>query len=63
VGIEKAKYTVVAKQGALEIRDYAPQIVAETLVEAAFDEAGNIAFRRLFGYISRSSRCSVAVNT
>jgi effector-binding domain-containing protein len=61
VGIEKAKYTVVAKQGALEIRDYAPQIVAETLVEAAFDEAGNIAFRRLFGYISGKNRTKASI--
>lgn len=61
VGIEKAKYSVLAKEGALEIRDYAPQIVAETSVEAGFDEAGNIAFRRLFGYISGKNRTKASI--
>jgi len=49
---EEATYTVVLKEGDLELRRYAPRIVAETLVEGAFDEVGNIGFRRLFGYIS-----------
>lgn len=56
VGIEKAKYTVLEKQGAFEIRQYQPQIVAETIVEADFADAGNIAFRRLFDYISGNNR-------
>ena len=30
VGIEKAKYQVVEKEGKFEIRQYAPQIIAET---------------------------------
>jgi len=52
VGIEKAKYEVIDKDGKFEVRQYSPQLVAETVVESDFDEAGNIAFRRLFGYIS-----------
>ena len=56
VGIEKAKYKVIEREGKFEIRQYQPQIVAETTVEADFDEAGNMAFRRLFNYISGENR-------
>ena len=56
VGIEKAKYKVIEKEGKFEVRQYQPQIVAETIVESDFDEAGNIAFRRLFNYISGENR-------
>ncbi len=56
VGIEKAKYKVIEKEGKFEVRHYQPQIVAETIVEADFDQAGNIAFRRLFNYISGENR-------
>jgi len=60
-GIERAKYTVLARRGAFEIRQYAPQIVAETVVDAHFDEAGNIAFRRLYGYISGKNRTQESI--
>jgi len=56
VGIEKAKYKVTEKEGKLEIRQYSPQIVAETIVDADFEDAGNVAFRRLFDYISGNNR-------
>jgi len=56
VGIEKARYEVIDKEGKFEIRQYKPQIVAETIVNADFDEAGNMAFRRLFNYISGENR-------
>jgi len=56
VGIEKTKYTVLEKEGQFEIRQYQPQLVAETVVEADFADAGNIAFRRLFDYISGNNR-------
>lgn len=56
VGIEKAKYQVIEKGGKFEVRQYKPQIVAETVVDADFDGAGNMAFRRLFNYISGENR-------
>ena len=56
VGIEKAKYAVLEKQGNFEIRQYRSQLVAETIVEADFADAGNIAFRKLFDYISGNNR-------
>lgn len=56
VGIEKAKYTVIERAGKFEIRQYQAQIIAETTVGSDFDDAGNIAFRRLFNYISGNNR-------
>ena len=53
---EEAAYTVVTTDGAFEIRDYAPNVVAETLVEGNLEEAGNTAFNRLFRYISGGNR-------
>src|SRR5512137_363130 len=50
---EEAPFTLVEKQGDFELRRYAPYVVAETLVEgSSFEKAGNVAFKRLFGYIS-----------
>jgi hypothetical protein len=56
VGIEKSKYSVLEKEGRFELRFYEPCIVAETVVESDFDDAGNIAFRRLYNYISGENR-------
>ena len=61
VGIEKAKYQVIEKEGQFEIRQYAPQVIAETVVEAGFDEASNMAFRRLFDYISGENRSKASI--
>jgi hypothetical protein len=56
VGIEKAQYSVLEKQGRCELRLYQPCIVAETVVESDFGDAGSIAFRRLYDYISGKNR-------
>lgn len=53
---EEAKYSVVKKDSRFEIRDYAPHILAETVVEGDMEEAGSIAFRRLFRYISGDNK-------
>ncbi len=55
---EEPKYQVVSKTGNFEIRDYAPQVVAETIVVGTREEAGNKAFNRLFGYISGKNQSS-----
>jgi hypothetical protein len=52
MAVEEAKYTVLEKQDKLEIREYAPSIVAEVLVEGDFENASSAAFRTLFNYIS-----------
>jgi len=61
VGIEKAKYEVIEKEDKFEVRKYEPQIVAETIVDSSFDEASNIAFRRLFSYISGNNRTKESI--
>ena len=48
---EEAEYRVLKQDGAFELREYAPSIVAETVVDAEFEEAGSRAFRKLFRYI------------
>jgi len=56
MAIEEATYKVLKKDNKFEIRDYAPHILAETVVEGDFEEAGNKAFNVLFGYISGDNR-------
>jgi hypothetical protein len=49
---EEPGYRVIEQDGAFELRQYAPYLVAETRVESDFETAGSIAFQRLFRYIS-----------
>ena len=56
MAIEEATYKVIKKDNQFEIRDYAPHILAETVVEGNLEEAGNKAFNRLFRYISGGNR-------
>ena len=56
MGIEEAAYIVEKKDGVFEVRQYAPQVVAEIIVDGTIEEAGNKAFRPLFNYISGANR-------
>ena len=49
--VEQPDYKVVASEGAFEIRDYAPMIAAETVVEGERTAAIGEGFRRIAGYI------------
>ena len=51
MAIEEPDYEVVQRLDGVEIRQYAPYLVAEVLVSGTADEAGNEAFRILAGYI------------
>lgn len=53
---EEAAYTVEKSAGAFEVRQYAAQVVAEVLVDGTLEDAGNLAFRPLFNYISGDNR-------
>lgn len=61
LAVEEPEYEVVASHGELELRRYAPMILAETRVEADFEGAGNEAFRRLFRYISGDNRAQAKI--
>ena len=52
LAVEEAQYEVIEKDDIIEIRSYAPSIVAETVVYDEFEDAGNRAFKKLFKYIS-----------
>jgi hypothetical protein len=52
MAIEEPRFKVLEQDGSYELREYLPYIVAETRVEAGFEDAGSVAFQRLFRYIS-----------
>ena len=53
---EEAKYLVLKSSGVFELREYAPYIVAEAVVDGDFEDAGNMAFSKLFKYISGQNK-------
>ena len=62
MAIEEAKYTISVKENRFEIRDYAPHILAETIVEGDLEGAGSKAFNRLFQYISGNNQTQVKLD-
>jgi hypothetical protein len=50
--LEEPEFTVLARDGAIELRCYAAHVVAQTEVPGGFSAAGWQAFGRLAGYIS-----------
>ena len=53
---EEMSYDVIETRGDVELRQYAPAIVAETKVSGPFEWVGNVAFGRLAGYIFGRNR-------
>jgi hypothetical protein len=53
---EEAPYTVLKTDGMFELREYAPQVLAEIIVDGDLEGAGNKAFRPLFRYISGDNK-------
>ena len=51
LGYEEPAYEVVRQTERYELRRYEPYLVAETVVNAGFDDSGGRGFRRLAGYI------------
>ncbi len=56
MAIEEPAFTVVESAGRIEVRDYAPFIVAETEVEGDLSTASNRGFRAIAGYIFGANR-------
>ena len=61
MAIEIPEYRVLEQDGAFELRAYSPYLIAETQVEAEFMNAGNIAFGRLFRYISGANTAQAEI--
>jgi len=51
MAIEEPSYKVIAKSDTFELRQYAPMLVAETLVDGDMDDAGSTGFRKIADYI------------
>ena len=49
--IEEPKYEVIRQFDTVELRQYAPYVVAEVVLDASAEDAGNRAFPILAGYI------------
>lgn len=56
VAVEEPPYRVLKTAGAIELREYPGFIIAETIVQGDFDEAGRSGFRRIAGYIFGGNR-------
>jgi hypothetical protein len=62
MAIEEPDYDILESAEDFELRRYDSYIVAETVVEEAFDDAGNEGFRRLFAYISGENRKKTSIS-
>lgn len=58
---EEAPYTVIKTDGIFELREYAPQVLAEIMVDGELEGAGNKAFRPLFRYISGDNQSQTKI--
>lgn len=58
---EQQPYEVVRSYPAFELRRYPAHLVAEVSVQGSFEEAGNRAFRSLFGYITGQNASAESV--
>ena len=61
VATEEAKYDVLYTVDDIEIRHYDSQLVAEIIINADIEQAGNKAFRPLFDYISGNNRSQAEI--
>ncbi len=58
---EEQPFEVVRRYDGFELRRYPSHVVAEVTVGLPFEQAGNTAFRYLFGYISGQNRARTSV--
>lgn len=62
MAVSEPKFSIESKNDVYEIRLYEPTIVAETVVEAGFDDAGNKAFRILADYIFGNNKAKEKID-
>jgi hypothetical protein len=55
------KFDLLGKSGSFEIRRYQPRLIAQTTVDASYDDAPNIGFRRLADYIFGNNTASASI--
>jgi hypothetical protein len=55
---EEPKFEVLSKDNSIEVRRYAPFVVAETWVEGDMSEASNRGFRAIAGYIFGANKAA-----
>lgn len=60
--LEEPAFHIIEKQGKFEIRQYESYIVAETVVDGNFKQAGNEGFRRIFKYISGKNQTRKSIS-
>jgi hypothetical protein len=53
---EQQEYRVLDSRGNVELREYAPCVVADVVTSGSAEQAGSAAFRPLFEYISGANR-------
>ena len=53
---EQQEYRVLEVRGVVELREYAPWVVADVVASGSAEQAGSAAFRPLFQYISGANR-------
>lgn len=58
---EQQEYRVLDSRGEVELREYAPCVVADVVVEGSLGQATNDAFRPLFGYISGANAAAASI--
>ena len=61
MAIEEPSFRVIESAPPVEVREYAPYVVAETRVAGGFRDVGTEGFRRLFAYISGENRGAMKV--
>jgi hypothetical protein len=63
MAIEEPSFKVIAKSGTFELRQYAPMLVAETLVDGDMDDAGSTGFRRIADYIFGNNQVQASTSS
>jgi hypothetical protein len=62
LAVEEPAFEVIENRNGFELRQYDELVLAETVVDADFEDAGNEAFRRLFAYISGKNRSQAKID-